>query len=254
MLGFKAVDIGLFEERSHLWPSREFQNVRRSATNLKEKLDDLGLVASDIYLQTAPDFDVLAANHPDAERRRKARQWFDQTLDYAKICNAHHVSALPGAVFDNVGLEASFERCCEEMAWRVERATEAGVPFGIEGHVGSIVPTPDRLEQLLERVPGLNLTLDYTHFAYEGIPDDHVEPLLARTNHLHCRGGRHKRLQCSFKENQIDYDRIVARLRELEYSGFICVEYVWIDWEHCNETDNLSETILFRDALTKATG
>ena len=25
------------------------------------------------------------------------------------------------------------------------------------------------------------------------------------------------------------------------------IEYVWIDWEHCNEVDNLSETILFRD-------
>jgi hypothetical protein len=27
------------------------------------------------------------------------------------------------------------------------------------------------------------------------------------------------------------------------------VEYVWIDWERCNECDNLSETILFRDYL-----
>jgi hypothetical protein len=25
------------------------------------------------------------------------------------------------------------------------------------------------------------------------------------------------------------------------------IEYVWIDWEHCNEVDNLSETILWRD-------
>ena len=27
MLGFDGADIGLFEERSHLWPSREFENV-----------------------------------------------------------------------------------------------------------------------------------------------------------------------------------------------------------------------------------
>ena len=25
------------------------------------------------------------------------------------------------------------------------------------------------------------------------------------------------------------------------------IEYVWIDWEQCNECDNLSKTILFRD-------
>ena len=38
MLEFKGVDIGLFEERSHLWPSREFENVTQSAQRLKKKL------------------------------------------------------------------------------------------------------------------------------------------------------------------------------------------------------------------------
>jgi hypothetical protein len=28
--------------------------------------------------------------------------------------------------------------------------------------------------------------------------------------------------------------------------GYLGIEYVWIDWEHCNEVDNLSETIRFR--------
>ena len=31
------------------------------------------------------------------------------------------------------------------------------------------------------------------------------------------------------------------------YQGWVGIEYVWIDWEHCNECDNLSETIRFRD-------
>ena len=42
MLGMKGVDIGLFENRSHLQPSIEFKNVRRSARRLKRKLDNLG--------------------------------------------------------------------------------------------------------------------------------------------------------------------------------------------------------------------
>jgi len=28
---------------------------------------------------------------------------------------------------------------------------------------------------------------------------------------------------------------------------------VWIDWEHCNECDNLSETILFRNFFRSLT-
>jgi hypothetical protein len=56
-------------------------------------------------------------------------------------------------------------------------------------------------------------------------------------------------LQESFASNTIDYARVYAAMQETDYAGWIGIEYVWIDWEHCNECDNLSETILFRDFL-----
>ena len=57
------------------------------------------------------------------------------------------------------------------------------------------------------------------------------------------------RLQVAFKDNVIDYRRMVEHAGEGDYEGWLGVEYVWIDWEQCNECDNLSETILFRDFL-----
>ena len=113
--------------------------------------------------------------------------------------------------------------------------------------VGSIVPTPEQALKLAEAVPGLTLTLDYTHFTRDGVPDSQIEPLVQHASHFHARGARENRLQCSFKDNSIDYGRIVELMQTSGYSGYIGVEYVWIDWEHCNEVDNLSETILFRD-------
>ena len=50
MLGLRGVDIGLFEDRSHLQPSSEFANVRRSARRLRKQLEDTGLKAADIFL------------------------------------------------------------------------------------------------------------------------------------------------------------------------------------------------------------
>ena len=44
MLGLKGVDIGLFEDRSHLQPSSEFANVRRSARRVRKQLEDTGLM------------------------------------------------------------------------------------------------------------------------------------------------------------------------------------------------------------------
>ena len=114
---------------------------------------------------------------------------------------------------------------------------------------GDLVPDPMSARDLLARVPGLTLTLDYTHFTRAGLPDEAVEPLLSRASHFHVRGARTGRLQTSFKDNVIDYKQVVQRLSEADYRGWLGVEYVWIDWEHCNECDNVSETILFRDFL-----
>ncbi len=62
-------------------------------------------------------------------------------------------------------------------------------------------------------------------------------------------GGHKNRLQSKFQDNVIDYRRVVRALHEAGYTGYICVEYVWTEWEGCNEVDNLSETIQMRDLL-----
>jgi hypothetical protein len=43
-------------------------------------------------------------------------------------------------------------------------------------------------------------------------------------------------------------------MKETNYKGYIGVEYTWSEWENCNRTDNLSETILLRDLLREAYG
>lgn len=247
MLGFEGVDIGLFEERSHLWPSREFVSINRSASDLKRTLDDLGLKPADIFLQMAPDFTPLALNHPEDTRRQKARDWFLCALDYANVCGCHHVTTLPGVHFENEPYEDSFARSVEELHWRVEQAQKQGIIFGVEAHVGSLVPTPEQAERLVQSVPGLTLTLDYTHFTRAGLPDSAVEPLLKYASHFHVRGAREGRLQTSFTSNTIDYARVAEGMEAVGYQGWVGIEYVWIDWEHCNECDNISETIRYRD-------
>ncbi len=254
MLGFDGVDVGLFEGRSHRWPSREFEDVDRSARGLKRETDDLGLEIADVFLQTAPDFRPYAVNHPEAPRRKTARDWFLRTLDYAAGCGCRHVTTLPGVHFEEEDYEASFARGADELAWRVEQAAGRKIVFGVEAHVGSLAPEPEAAARLVRAAPGLTLTLDYTHFTRAGLPDAAVEPLLRHASHFHVRGGREGRLQAPFKDNVIDYGRVLDRMKEIGYGGWFGIEYVWIDWEHCNECDNVSETVLFRDHLRSLAG
>jgi sugar phosphate isomerase/epimerase len=249
-LELDGIDIGLFEGRSHLWPSREFENLARSADALRKKLADRGLAPADVFLQLAPDFVPYAINQPDATRRGAARDQFLRTLEYASRLGSPHVTTLPGVYFDGIESAAdSWQRSQEELAWRVEQARLHAITFSVEAHVGSLAPNPREAERLVGGVPGLSLTLDYTHFTRIGLPDIEVEPLVRYATHFHVRGAREGRLQAGFAANTIDYARVLQAMRQTGYRGYLGIEYVWIDWEHCNESDNLSETILFRDFL-----
>lgn len=249
-LEMDGVDIGLFENRSHLWPSKEFEHLKENARALKKKLDDRGLQCADVFLQCDPDFEPYAMNHPDKTRRDKAADWYHKTLEYALEVGSKHVTALPGVEFNESETpKESFDRAVEELTWRVAEAEKAGIIFSVEAHIGSIVPTPEEALNLIEAVPGLTLTLDYTHFTREGMPDSRVEPLCQHASHFHTRGARKDRLQATFNDNTIDYARVIRQLKQAAYGGWLGIEYVWIDWEHCNECDNISETILFRDFI-----
>jgi sugar phosphate isomerase/epimerase len=135
------------------------------------------------------------------------------------------------------------------LAWRVELARQYDITFSVEAHVGSLAPNPREAERLVHGVPGLTLTLDYTHFTRIGLADTEIEPLVRDATHFHVRGACEGRLQTGFNANTIDYARVLQVMRDSGYRGYLGIEYVWIDWEHCNESDNLSETILFRDFL-----
>jgi sugar phosphate isomerase/epimerase len=250
-LEMDGVDVGLFEGRSHLWPSKEFADVQ-AASRLAQKLGERLLKPADVFLQMDPDFVPYAINQPDAGRRGKARDWFERTLEYAARLGSPHVTTLPGVYFEGQEpRETSWARSLDELAWRVDRAKAAGIVFGVEAHVGSLAPEPGEALRLVEGVPGLTLTLDYTHFTRIGLPDSAVEPLVKHATHFHVRGARQGRLQANFKDNTIDYTRVLRVMAETGYRGYLGIEYVWIDWEHCNESDNVSETVQFRDFLRK---
>ncbi len=249
MLEFDGLDIGLFEKRSHLWPSTALKNPARSGAQLARQLKARSLKCADVFLQLDPNFSAYAVNHPDSRRRRHARESFLKLLDYASAAGAKHVTTLPGVFFANEPRSASWQRSCAELAWRVEQAKASGLVFGVEAHVGSLAPRPTEALRLVQAVPGLTLTLDYTHFTRIGLPDSAVEPLVPHASHFHARGARRGRLQASFQQNTIDYARVLRAMARTEYRGYIGVEYVWIAWEHCNEVDNLSETIQLRNFL-----
>ncbi len=113
-------------------------------------------------------------------------------------------------------------------------------------------PRDSHFERLVSSIRGLTLTLDIGRLIAQGYTPAAANPLIEDTSHVHARCASPGRLQSPFRTNTIDFQDLVTRLAASGYPGWYALEYVWIGWEHCNEVDDVSETILRRGALEEA--
>jgi sugar phosphate isomerase/epimerase len=249
LLGIEAVDVCLMGNRSHIRPEDVRGDLGGAAERIRNGLRERGLAVSDLFCIPWTDFERFAPNHPEREERERSRALFEDVLELAERIEAPGLTMLPGIAWPGEDGEASFARSVEELARRAAEAHSRGVRFSIEPHVGSIAEDPREAGRLCRETQRLELTLDYSHFVYQGSEEAEIEPLVQHARHFHARGARPGRLQCALKDSTIAFERMVDAAAAAGYDGDIGLEYLWIDWEHLNECDTVSETILLRDRL-----
>ena len=216
---------------------------------MTDRLADLDLKVSDVFIQTGANHRERAANSPEARERKAGYEMFLSALEFAVACGSRHITGLPGMPFEGVSASDGLKLAAEESSRRAAAAKQAGLIYGVEAHVGSIAPTPAAALELIHAGEGISLTLDYGHFIYAGHTNEEIHPLLEHASHFHARGAAPRQLQAPMKENTVDFSYVTHSLERRNYPGWICLEYVWIDWEGCNRADNVSETVLLRDTL-----
>jgi sugar phosphate isomerase/epimerase len=247
LLGFEGIDLGVFGNRSHIRPEIVRSDLPFWCGVLQERLAQSGLALADFFYQAWTDYETMAANHPDPKEQEESEALFQDMLAMARRLGAPGMTVLPGMLFGDEAWDASVGRSAETLKRRLDHAQRVGVRLSVEGHLGSHVDAPEKLAHLLDLVPGLELTLDYSHFTAQGTPDAEIEPLLSHARHFHCRGSAPGRFQTRFEENTIDYRRVIERMRQIDYDGYFAIEYVYTAWQDCNRTENTCETIKFRD-------
>jgi sugar phosphate isomerase/epimerase len=248
-LRFAAVDVALWSGYTPLSPDEVRSDVAVWAGRVRERLESRGLGVSDVFPVASMQLVPASINHPDRSEREQADGFFRDMLEFASHLGAKHMTILPGVLHEGQQYQEALRGSAEALRWRVEEADRAGIVLSIEGHVGSHVDTPEKILELLELVPGLTLTLDFGHFAVQGMPDERAYPLMAHTSHFHVRGCRDGFVQTRFDENAIDFTAILDRFAAQGYEGWLTVEYVHDSRPGCLECDNIQETVQFRDFL-----
>ncbi len=249
-LGVEGVDVFLAGKRSIVRPEDVRGDIAGAAAAIRADVAAVGLAVSDVFVIPWPDLETMAPNHPDAAERERSHDLFRDMLELAVRLESPGLTLLPGIEWPEDS--GSFDRAVEELGRRAEEARREGLRFSVEPHVGSVVAAPERARQLAETAPGVELTLDYSHFVRQGMPEEAADVLIPFTRHVHVRGASERRVQESIRENTLDFERIVGALDAGGYDGYLTLEYVWLQWEHCHECDNLAESILLRDRLRAA--
>lgn len=250
LLGLRYVDVGLFARSSHFSPIDLEASRSRYIEQAQNDLQAAELGVSDVFLQIGVDPSECSANDPSSVQREKNRDVFARALEFCVAVGSKHLTGLPGVVHSESSLDRNVGLAQDEAAIRVKECAKAGVSYAVEPHIGSICADVRSAAAFVKAVEGLTLTLDYGHFVMAGETSEQVHRLLGFASHVHVRGGAVGRLQTSVKENAIDFSGMLAGLHRLGYAGFLALEYVWVDWNDCNRTDNISETLLLRNALS----
>jgi sugar phosphate isomerase/epimerase len=236
------------------WPMEEIVAAPEAcADGIRGEFEARGLGISDVSHNPSTTLTALTVNHPDPAERAQSDELFATCVRFASALGAGGITSPPGLIFGGEPWDEAADRLTEALLRRVELAQQHDLRLSVEPHIisvkpyaGSVIDTPERTLALLERVPGLELTLDHGHFAAQGIPDRDVEPLLAHARHVHVRGAAAGFIQTRFEDSVIDYARVLDRLAAIGYDGWLEIEYVYdVRRPGCSNCDTIQEVRKF---------
>ncbi len=256
-LGFKGLDISGFHARGKcsIEPEDILADPQAQADWVNGLLATYELDAVDFFPQFGASPDQHSLNDPDPAIRQKNMQLIRAGAQFCQLCGIPGMTILPGVLHPGRSIADNLAASGEEMSKAAQICAEYGVNLRFEPHMGSVTQTPELTKELIDTyAPDAKVTLDYSHFTLQYIPDERVHPLLAYANHVHIRPARPGKLQSRYDENTIDWVDIIKRLKALNYQSTLSVEYVCNPWYDMNQLDTLYETAVTKDALESHIG
>ncbi|NND19695.1 MAG: sugar phosphate isomerase/epimerase [Silicimonas sp.] len=244
-LGLNAIDLGLLHG-----PALDRQQVLSDPKAAADEFAGFDIGCSNVYWLFGDGLEERALSKTDALDANLKD--FETVCRFAKLVGARTLFVLPGVTEPGIAPETTLDNSARALGELLPIAQEAGLILTVEPHIGGILNSPARTLEMVERVDGLGLTLDYAHFVTSGFTQDQIDPLLPFAQHMHLRQARPGHLQVKWGNGTIDFGEIFERLRLLDYDGFLSLEYVHQPYIETLYDDVLTETIAMRDAAIGA--
>lgn len=202
---FHKIDVALHERSNHLRPSQVAQDATAAAAQLKNAS---GLVPA------AFSVDIEA---PEGEE-------FDQ--QFCAVCRLARLAMAPLLTIPAAPASTPLDREVQRLTRLCRLAGKDGLILTVDTRVGTLTENPDVAVTLCQRVPGLGLTLDPSHYIagpHQGKPYDQVYPYV-RHVHLRDTGRGAGQFQVHVGQGEIEYGRLIAQLSRHRYDRLLTVD------------------------------
>lgn len=221
-LGFQVIDLGVCLGNTQVNPHEAAERPIAVADRVNRILGELDLLPGECFVL---DFGQ-PINHPDPGVRSETRRRFKPLTRFARLVGCPSIMLIPGIVYEHLGQKASYDLSVKELRELCQIADDNQIQMNIEPCEPSVVQDPRDAARICSDVPGLGLTLDYSHFIDPGYSQSEVEALHPFARHFHARqAARGKRVE-RVERGTIDFPRILRLLERDNYQGIIAVEYV----------------------------
>ena len=204
-LHFSKFDVAIHEGGRHLRPSEVLADVAQAAARLRF---GPGLTACAISAE------IEVATEDEFAQQLKA------------ICRLARLALVPLVTIAAAPSGSDRNAEAKRLARLNHLAESDGVVLSVDTRTGTLTEDPDLAVWLCERVPGLGLTLDPSHYITgpaQNKNHDHVFPFV-RHVHLRDTGRGANQFQVRVGQGEIEYGRVVTLLERQDYERALTVD------------------------------
>jgi sugar phosphate isomerase/epimerase len=203
-LEFSKLDVAIHERGPHLRPS--------------EVADDVPLASQRIRIgpSLSPAAFSIEIEVDSADEYRR------QFLAICRLARQSAVSLLTiPAASNGSGLDDEVKR----LTGLLQLAQTEGMVLTVPTRIGTLTELPATAQELCERVPGLGLTLDPSHYVAGPAQGASYDDLFPYVRHVHLRdtGRGPGQFQVRVGQGEIEYGRIIAQLLRCGYDRLLTV-------------------------------
>jgi sugar phosphate isomerase/epimerase len=203
-LEFNKIDVAIHESCNHLKPSQIVQDPSIAATQLRMAS---GLAPSAFSVEIAAEGEA-----------------YDE--QFRSICRLARMTMVPLLTLCAAPTGTPLDLEVQRLTHLLRMAEKDGLLLTVATLTGTLTEDPDVAVTLCERVPGLGLTLDPSHYIagpHQGRGYDQVFPYV-RHVHLRDTGRGPNQMQVHIGQGEIEYGRVITQLSRYDYDRLLSVD------------------------------